>query len=51
MASFEMHIFNYRVLWFLALITLLGRTDGNIRPKIIKITGEVLTRAANFHNS
>lgn len=51
MASFEMHIFNYHVLWFLALITLLGKTDSNIWPKIIKITGEILTRAANFHKS
>lgn len=54
MASFEMHIFNYRVLWFLALITLLGKTDSNIWSKMIKITGkdlleqQVFTTAKSF---
>lgn len=51
MAFFEMHIINYRVLWFLFLTTLLGKTDSKIWPKIMKITGERLTRAANFHKS
>lgn len=48
MASFEMHIFNYRVLWFLALITLLGKTDSNIWSKMIKITGKDLLEQQVF---
>jgi hypothetical protein len=43
-----MHIFG---LQFLSLTALFGKTDSNIWPEIVKITGERVTKAANFHKS
>lgn len=51
MVSIKMHIFNYPGLWFLSLTALFGKTDSNIWPEIVKITGERLTKAANFHRT